>query len=188
MSDRKKIHYNEKTLIAKYTVEHFIHENDIIVLEGGTTVSSMINHITTHNLKILTNGLNIMIYVANYLDNIELMCCGGMFFEKDWSFVGPQAEAFFENYRTHKCFFGARGLTLEDGATDWNLPEIGVKKAMMRCAKTRILLIDSSKLGISSGLLAATLEDIDIIVTDKNAPVDMLDSLKSQGIEVHIAE
>ena len=187
-SDRKKIHHVEKTLISKYAVEHFVKENDIIVLEGGTTVSSMVYNLTIPNLKIITNGLNVINYATNYLENNDIVCCGGLFFEKEFTFVGPQAEVFFSEFRAHKCFFGADGLTIEDGATVFNVSEIGVKRAMLRCAKQRILLIDSSKLGLSSLVLAVPLKDIDIIVTDSNAPQVFLNDLQSQNIEVHIAK
>ena len=188
LSERKRIHHSEKVKIAKYAVDNFVNENEIIVLEGGTTVSNMIMHITIPNLRIITNGLNIMIFVSNYMEDIELMCCGGLYFEKECTFVGPQAEDFFKNFGAHKVFFSANSLTVKDGASEWNVPEIGVKQAMIRCAKKRIFLIDSSKFGLSIGRLAVPLEDIDIIVTDKNAPEDMIDELKSRNIEVHIAE
>ena len=79
-------------------------------------------------------------------------------------------------------------MNLEDGAFECNLPVVGLKQAMVNCAQKRILLFDSSKFGESSLMPAVPLENIDIIVTDKNAPEDIVDRLKSRGIEVHIAE
>ncbi len=187
-SARKNIHLDEKILISRYVTQNLVKENDIIIMEGGTTVSSMGPYLNIDNLTIMTNGLNIINYVTQFTPKIELMCCGGTFFDKELVFVGPQAEAFFKQYRAQKCFFGADGLTIEDGVLECNLPVIGVKQAMISCAKEKILLIDSSKFGVSSLKPAIPIEDIDIIVTDKNAPRDILDSLKSRNIEVHIAE
>jgi len=185
---RRSIHFDEKIKISKYAVQHFIKENDIIILEGGTTVSSMTPYLNIDDLKILTNGLNVLNLVNNYIPKIELICCGGTFFEKEFVFIGTQAENFFKEYRAHKCFFGGDGLTLEDGVLECNLTVIGTKQAMVNCAKERILLIDSSKFGVSSLMPAISLDDIDIIVTDDKAPQDIIKALRTQDIEVHIAE
>ena len=185
---RKNIYLEEKIRIARYAVQHFVNENDIIVLEGGTTVSSMGPYLNIDNLTIMTNGLNIISILSKFMDKIELISCGGVLYEKEMILTGNIAEDFFKKFRAHKCFFGAIALNIEDGALECNLPVIGVKKAMVDCAKERILLIDSSKFGVSSLMPAVPLEKIDIVVTDEKAPQDIVDSLRSFDIEVHIAD
>ena len=137
---------------------------------------------------LITNGLNVLNVAASFTPRIELVCSGGHFLEKEFVFVGPQAESFFASYRANRCFFGGDGLTIADGLLEWYMPVIGVKRAMIGSAQQNILLVDSSKFGVSSLLPAVTLEDIDVIITDAGAPADFVDALRSRGIDVHIAE
>ena len=74
-------------------------------------------------------------------------------------------------------FFGADGIT-EDGATEFNLVEIGVKQAMLKCSRQRILLLDSNKLGTTSLLSVVPCKNIDIIITDNKASKSILQSLE----------
>ena len=185
---RKTVNVEEKKLIAQYAVENFVDENDIIALEGGTTVSLMAPYLNIPNLKIITNGLNIINTISEFSQISKLMCCGGSFFEQEFTFVGPNAEEFYKEFRVHKCFFGADGFTFEDGAGEFNLEEIGVKQAMLRCSNQHILLIDSSKFGTPSFVPAVPCKNIDIIITDSKAPKSILQSLKTLNIEVHIAK
>jgi DeoR/GlpR family transcriptional regulator of sugar metabolism len=182
---RKNAHSEEKDRIALCAVKDFIKENDIIILEGGTTVSAMIPYLTQFHLTVMTNGLNLVNGLV-HSENIQVMCCGGTFDKEELTFIGPQAAEFFSQFRVHKCFFGADGLTLEDGVTESNQPEIEVKRAMIKCAHQRILLIDSSKIGKSSLVPAIPLEEIDIMITDKNASNDIIHTLKTMNIDIHI--
>jgi DeoR/GlpR family transcriptional regulator of sugar metabolism len=51
-----------------------------------------------------------------------------------------------------------------------------------------IMLIDSSKLGVRSLIQVMSLEEVDILVTDPDSPIDIVDELRQRGIEVHIVE
>ena len=187
-NSRKKIHYEEKQKIARYAVEHFVSDREIIIMEGGTTVSAMGPHLNIENLTVLTNGLNVVNVAASFTPRIELICSGGHYLEKEFVFVGSEAESVISSYRATRCFFGGDGLTIEDGLLEWNMPVIGVKRAMIGSAQQNILLIDSSKFGVSSLLPAIPLADIDVIVTDTGAPADFVEALRSHGVDVHIAK
>ena len=76
---------------------------------------------------------------------------------------------------------------MEDGATDAFLSGNEIKRAMVECAQEVILLIDSAKIGISSLVPAIEAKKIDVVVTDKDAPQDILKGLAEKGIKVHIA-
>ena len=172
---RLKINHEAKVKIARYAVQHFVNDKDIIILEGGTTIGSMGSYLNISNLTIMTNALKLLPVLSNYTPTIELLCCGGIVYSREFTFVGPQAEVFFKAYKANKCFFGASGLTIKNGITTSNLPEVGVKKSMLECAEQRIFLVDSSKFGISSLISVCPLEEINILITDNKSPQDILD-------------
>lgn len=184
---RSQLQVPQKSQIAEYAAKNLVCDNDIILLEGGTTVYMMASHLTQSNLTVLTNGLRIITDLASRQNDTVVMASGGTVDYSEQIFIGPQAASFFSNFRAHKCFLGADGLTLEDGATEANLAENEVKRAMVKYAKEIILLIDSDKIGTSSLVPAIELERIDAIVTDKDASKDVLKGLAEKGVKVYIA-
>jgi DeoR/GlpR family transcriptional regulator of sugar metabolism len=178
----------EKELIAKYAVKHFVHDDDIVVMEGGTTIYHMVPHLKDHKLTLLTNGLDIMNLAAEHCPKVNLMASGGLFRPTSRTFVSSQAENFFQKMNSTTFFFSATGLSLESGITDPNPLEIEVKRAMAKSAKLKVLLITSEKFGINSLAEIVPLHQIDHVITDKNAPLDMIDNLRQKGLQVHIAE
>ncbi|MFL7869561.1 MAG: DeoR/GlpR family DNA-binding transcription regulator [Anaerolineales bacterium] len=185
---KQKIHIQEKLAIARYAAENFVTDGDIIILEGGTTVASMVQFLIYDDLTILTNGFKTIMQALPSLCDMSLMICGGILREPSYTLVGPQAEAFFAGFQAHKFFVSGSGLSVENGLTDLNLLEIQVKIAMWNSAERTILLMDSSKFGKSSLASIVRLESIDILVTDEGAPQEMLEQFRELGMEIHVAK
>ncbi|MCA2001001.1 MAG: DeoR/GlpR family DNA-binding transcription regulator [Chloroflexi bacterium] len=180
------VHASQKAAIGRYAAQRLVAEGDFITLEAGTTVRSLIPHLQAPNLTVLTNGLltSFLAYQTNA--HITLMCSGGVLIETG-AFIGPQAADFFKAHRVRKAFVGASGLTLEDGFTDPTPLYLPLKKAMMENADQVVMLLDSSKIGARSLLQVAAFDEVDLLVTDDNAPQDVLSALREKGVEVHIA-
>jgi DeoR family fructose operon transcriptional repressor len=58
---------------------------------------------------------------------------------------------------------------------------------MVRAAERVVALADSSKLGVERMVRFAALADIDVLVTDRNAPKDTIRELRDHGLEVVVA-
>jgi DeoR/GlpR family transcriptional regulator of sugar metabolism len=183
---RDRMNRGQKARIARYAVEHLVDEGDILIMEGGTTVSGMASDLSIPNLTVLTNGLMVLNRAHVFLPDIQLMCCGGILRHNTLTFVGPQAQAFFREVRANKCFLSGTGLTVEDGLADIDLLETEVKRAMAASAAMRILLMDSSKLGVRSLSPVLALGEFDMLVTGAEAPPDAVAALRSAGLEVRL--
>lgn len=180
------LNIDKKTSIAKYAVKHFIEDNDIIILEAGTTVGTMIKFFNCHNLTVITNGLANLENLSMCVPDVTVFSCGGMLRDVANTFVGPQAVDFFHGVRARTLFLSASGIALPDGITDPNPFEIEVKRAMAESAGQVIMLMDSSKFGIRSLSPILPLEKIKALITDKGAPESDLLRLREMGIEIHI--
>jgi DeoR/GlpR family transcriptional regulator of sugar metabolism len=185
---KRRLHNEQKKDIAQYAARGFVKEGEIIILEGGTTVASMVKYLDQPNLTILTNALDVLVRSSNLIPRYNVMCCGGMLREKSHTMVGPQAETFFANFHANKFFLGGTGINPIDGVTDPNPLEIQVKRAMHSCAEQTILLLDSSKFGVRSLAPIIPLQEIDALVTDICAPQAMLDELAASGMQIYITE
>ncbi|MBE2238174.1 MAG: DeoR/GlpR transcriptional regulator [Caldilineaceae bacterium] len=177
-----------KERIARYTVEHFAKDGDILFMEAGTTVAAMVKYLSVYqHLTVIGNGLGTMNELARLSPNVSVYCCGGMLRPVAFTFVGPQAEQYFHDINASTCFLGATGLTLTEGITDVSLLEIQVKRAMAASADQVIFLMDSSKFGVRSLARIVPLNEVDVLVTDTDAPPPFVDALRNLGIDVHLA-
>lgn len=179
---------HQKELIAQYAVSHFVEPNDIIILEGGSTVSLMATHLSIPGITVITDGPAVVNNAAKFLKNIKLICCGGILRPKEFTFVGPQAEDFFAHYRAAKCFISAYGFTFSDGLMDYSHDEVRVKHSMINHSQKTIVLLDSSKIGITALIPSISVDTIDSIITDSGIKPSDRERLQSMGIDVHIAE
>jgi DeoR/GlpR family transcriptional regulator of sugar metabolism len=182
-----KFNIEKKTSIASYAVSHFVGDNDIIILEAGTTVGTMIKFFNCHNLTVITNGLANLEDLSMCVPDVTVLSCGGMLRDVANTFVGPQAVDFFRGVRARTFFLSGSGLAMPDGITDPNLFEIQIKRAMADSVGQVILLMDSSKFGVRSLSPILPLERIKILVTDAGAPESDVRQLQAAGVEVHIA-
>ena len=80
----------------------------------------------------------------------------------------------------------AGGITLE-GITNSHGLLIDIQRAMIRAARKVIFCLDHTKFGRRSVLPLCGLDSIDTIVTDSQAPQELVEQLRDRGMEVIIA-
>ncbi len=184
---KARLNIQQKTRIARYAAEHFVDDHDIIVLEPGTTVTGMVPFLAAkQGLTVVTNGL----YTANALQNIvagaTVICTGGILRDVSFTFVGPVAEGFFQQFYARKLFLSAIGFTPETGLTDPQMIDTQVKKAMIARSDRVIVLLDSSKFGVKSFTPVIATGEIDVLITDEGAPAAMLAEARDLGVDVRV--
>lgn len=184
---KQVVSQDRKEAIARYAAEHFVRDGEIIFMEAGTTVSAMAKYLRQfRRLTAIGNGLGTMNELARLLPDVTVYCCGGMLREVAWTFVGPQAEAYFRQVNAHTCFLGATGVTL-DGITDVSPLEIQVKRAMAASADRLVVLMDSTKFGVKSFSKLLDLGEVDALVTDDRVDPALISQLRAAGVQLHIA-
>lgn len=186
--EKRSHHAAQKEAIARYAAQTFVADHDIVILEAGTTVSAMVKHLDQRHLTVITNGLATLNEAAPAVPDLNVIGCGGLLRDVSWSFVGPQAEQFFQGVRAGTLFLGATGLAFPEGITDPSPLEIQVKQAMAASAARVVLLLDSSKFGVRSLAPILPLSSIAVLVTDAAAPQADVQRLRAEGIEVHLVE
>lgn len=175
----------QKEAIARHAAG-LVEEGDILILEGGTTAAALVPFLAgKRHLKIVTNGLPIITALAERLGSeATLICTGGMFHPETRTFIGPVTNRFFSEFHAHRLFLSATGFTLETGATDPEMLGTETKHRMVEAAKEVILLLDSSKFGVTSLMNVLALEQIALLITDDGAPKEMIDGLRARGVAV----
>ena len=100
--------------------------------------------------------------------------------------VGPLAVEAFSKIHADVAIMSAGGITLE-GITNSHGLLIDIQRAMINAAQKVIFCFDHTKFGRQSVSPLCDLDDVDAIVTDIGAPVDLVAALRERQIEVIVA-
>jgi DeoR/GlpR family transcriptional regulator of sugar metabolism len=100
--------------------------------------------------------------------------------------VGPLAVEAFRKIHADVAIMSAGGVSLE-GVTNSHGLLIDIQHAMINAAQKVIFCFDHTKFGRQSVSPLCGLEDVDIIVTDAGAPLDLVTALRNRGVEVVVA-
>jgi DeoR/GlpR family transcriptional regulator of sugar metabolism len=184
---RAMINPEEKAKIAKKAAE-FVEEGDVLYLDIGTTMelfAKQIMHIP--NLTIITNSLFIAMDLGNQ-PNCKVILSGGELRPGEFAVSGPAAIYSLQNYYVDKAFIGVGGFSEEAGFTDYHVQEAELRKLMLSRAKETYALTDHSKMHITAFYKTANLQDIDVLITDSGTPPQMIQYMRSAGIEVIVVD
>jgi len=183
---RQILRLAEKESIARYAARNFVSDREIVALEGGTTVTQMVQFLTQNELTVVSYGLNTLVAASKHIPRITVMGCGGLLREPTFTFVGPEAEGFFHDITVDLAFISGEGLTADAGITDPDPLEIQIKRAMCASASRVVAVMNSYKLGKRSLALVVPLKDIDVLVTDSGVSPEFVRQAEGMGVEVHV--
>lgn len=162
---REMINSESKNHIASIA-NNFIKNGDRIFIDSGTTTSLLLSNVDPNiNLTIFTNSLPCIIQASD-MANVKLFIVGNFYNKVSNSFTYWGKVPDFYAFNIDKAFMSTSGLTIKDGLTNKNPVEQEVKNMVCKLADKTILLVDKSKIGKSSLMTYAQLEDIDVLITD----------------------
>ena len=185
ISKKRMFNFREKERIGAEAVK-MINDGDIIMLDSGTTTLEIAKQLGKfHNLRILTNAMNIATELMNYKD-FDVVLLGGNVRKNSLSMVGPVALLSLHNFRGYKLFLGVDSFSLDEGVSTPNLEEALLNQVMIQQANQVIAVFDSSKFNKRSFVHIADAKELDCIITDEAIPTGMAAKLRAQGIEVRI--
>lgn len=187
---RRNQNSESKLKIGKYAAQ-FVDSLDSILLDSSTTVLAMAKALRDRDdlrdTTVIPTGIWTAIELMSY-QNINVLMPSGYLRSISGSITGLPTSEFFENLNIQKAFLGAWGVSIEQGLTDSHLLEIELKKMIIKKAKEVIILVDGSKFSQNGLASYSDIKNISKIITDKNAPVNVLKEIKTLGIDIHVVE
>lgn len=155
-----------------------------IFLDSGSTTYYMAENIDNGKDNIvITNGLNLSSELLKR-QNLSVVLIGGNLRRNTLSAAGPLAEQQISQFRVEIAFLGANGLGQDGQVYIGNVAELGIKRAIMKIARIKYLLVDSSKYGHESLLHYAGVDEFDGIIIDSELPEEKVKELKELGANV----
>ncbi len=177
----------ENKIRISQAAANLIQNGDSITLDVGTTTLEIARHLQNkQDLTVITPSLQIANELINH-PGIRLILTGGILRIGELSMVGHLAERIFKDFFVDKLFLGAGAVDLKAGVSEFNIEDALVKRAMVKSAKSVVLVADSSKFNQVAFTSIVPLSDIHTIVTDKELDPHLGAQIQANGIELILA-
>jgi Transcriptional regulators of sugar metabolism len=184
--ERENEQSEEKNRIG-LAAANLVADKETVFLGSGTTVLEVARNLRNHkNLTVITNSLPVLNALAG-AEEITVISLGGMLRDSEMSFIGHITEQALSEVRADKVIMGTRGVSLEHGLTNDYLQETLTDRAILKIGREVIMVADHTKVNRVSTALLASLDSIQIFVTDSKADKKFIQELKKQGIQVIVA-
>lgn len=178
-------HLAAKQAIGRQAIE-LIEEGDVIGIDSGSTIVEVARNLPNVSLTVVTQSLPAAYIVAqNKLH--QLIMLGGVLQSGSDYFYGPQAIATLHSLYINKLFLATSGLLLPDSLSSFYLSDAEIKQALIHASHKIILCMDSSKIDRVFLARFATLEAIDILITDDGISNESCEVIEHQHVKVIIA-
>lgn len=178
---RQKSYQKEKKAIGKAAAE-LIRDGSTIAIDVGTTPLELAKAIQgKKRLTVLTNSLPVAVCLLESLSQGKftgkVILLGGEANPEQQSINGPICERMARQFRVDQAFLSVGGISLTNGVTDYDLNEASMSRTLAESAQEVIVLADHSKLGVSNFASTLPLEQVDVIVTNTECPMDWTETL-----------
>lgn len=145
-----------------------IKEGQIVFLDQSSTAFYLANELVNRSsITVVTNNIEIMMLLSN--SRIKVISSGGFLSDENRNcLIGGDAQKTFESIFADIAFFSVKGLLRDGTITDCSREEIIVRNAMLKNAKQKVFLCDSTKYGKKAAYIQCYLNDIDYLISDGN--------------------
>lgn len=164
-----------------------IRDGETLVIDAGTTTVHVAEALRADlRVRVLALSLHVADALADN-PNVTLMIPGGEVRRHERSFVGGMVSATFEQLTFDTVVLTSGGVDVDAGVTEYEFDDAQTKRAALRSARRTILVADASKLGAVAFVKLCPVDQIDVIVTDADAPAAQVSALRAAGADVVLA-
>ena len=178
-----------KQRIASRALE-LVSDNDAIMISAGSTTYALAEAIHDKQPNVSLNVVTPFLKVSILLNELENVCVeqlGGRVFKKSFGAFSGSADFSLNNMVCSTFFIGVDGIDPDFGITTSTIEEAHLSQKMMESSLRTVVLADSSKFGLHGFGRIASLEDVDIIITDDGVSAEMRKIIEEAGVELIIA-
>lgn len=183
LAERDSTAAADKERIAKAALALLPDEGSVL-LDAGTTISRLAALLPLDSaLTVVTNALPVAARLAEY-PNLNLHLVGGRLRHRTQAAVDAWALRDLADLEADTAVIATNGFAAQSGLSTPDLAEAAVKRAMVSSARRVVLLADSSKYGARYFARFATLDQVDVVVTDTGLTDEQAEEIAAMGPEV----
>ncbi|WP_330254266.1 DeoR/GlpR family DNA-binding transcription regulator [Nocardia sp. NBC_00565] len=182
--EREHTQTAEKERIAKAALEFLPPTGGSVLFDAGTTTARIAALLPADRaLFAVTNSIPVAARLGTNT-GIHLHLLGGRVRGVTQAAVGAEALRLLADLRVDVAFIGTNALTTAHGLSTPDFDEAAVKRAMVASAHRVVVVADSTKVGREDFVRFASIDEIDVLVTDSGVPQSVRNELVDCGIEV----
>jgi len=138
-----------------------------IIINIGTTTEQVALALRARvGLRVITNNINVVNILHGHHD-IEVIVTGGSMRHSDGGIVGEAAVELIQQFRVDYAIIGVSAIEDDGSLLDYDYNEVKVAQAIIRNARSTILVADSMKFERTAPVRIGHLSLIDTLVTDQ---------------------
>lgn len=194
LRQRQSEHSAQKLDIAREALSFVPSSPDAsLLLDAGTTTEALADLLATgptgehHHTRFLTTSSVPIAQKLAEVTSLDVEVLGGKVRGITGAVVGASAVATLARRQADVAFIGTNGVDAGFGLSTPDTAEAAVKSGLVRAARQVVLLADSSKLGLRTLVQFATLEEIDVLITDTEPHAELAHALADAGVPVIVA-
>ncbi|MGP4030620.1 DeoR/GlpR family DNA-binding transcription regulator [Pseudarthrobacter sp. 1C304] len=157
-------------------------------LDSGTTATEVARQLEQRDLTLMPMSLRAVNVIsgggAAAGRRPDLILPGGSLIRGELSFRGPMAESNIRSLRFDTAVVTPCALNLRDGLLAHDLDDAAVKRAGLESAARVVVACSGTKWNASAVALVASLDAVDVLVTDTRFSPEELGQLAQHSVEV----
>jgi DeoR family glycerol-3-phosphate regulon repressor len=165
-----------------------IADRSSVILNIGTTTEQVAAALATHQgLTVISNNINI-VHILREARLASMIIAGGTVRQSDGAIVGAEAVESIGNYKADYAVIGTSSMDADGAILDFDDREVAVARAILKNARTKILVADHSKFARSAPHRICDLADLDVVITDQTPPETFTRAAEVGGTELIILD
>ena len=175
----------EKEAIGTAAFAH-VEPGDAVMLDDSTTILALARKLVDiSHLTVITNFLT-TVEIMRSCRQINLISLGGDYLFRYNAVAGDLCEQMINGLRVNTLFMSSSAVS--DGYL-FHQEEVivRVKRAMIKSASRRILLVDHTKLGKQALREVAPITDFNLVIVDSGADPAEINAIREHGVPVEVA-
>lgn len=161
-----------------------VRDGESVVLDSGTTTLYVARELRCRrNVVVVTFSLAVLEELAA-VEEIRVELTGGVYRSSSHDLVGHGVAESLKSIYADRVMFGAAAVSFTRGVM---VHDPDAQRELLQAGKQKVLLVDSSKIGVEATYRLCGIDDCDLIVTDALLPSADLARLR-KITQVQIAE
>lgn len=159
-------------------------EHKSLYIDAGTSTMAFARKLPQRSFAVLTNAPNIALAIVQSNLHCSVLLTGGGLNPKTLGCSGYNSTEFIRLMNIDVAIMGASGFGITNGFVVGESFEATMKREAIAKAEKVIVLMDSSKIGVSMPFTFARETDVDILVCDEIIDSETENHLRAKGVRV----
>lgn len=175
-----------KSAIGRRLADAILPGETLFIDTGSTTLAAAEALAVIPNLTVITNSCRLAERLARNSADAVVHLLGGRYGLDNAQTTGTAVIEQLQAFRADRAVLTVAALDPAVGAMDASLDEAQVARAMIRNARSVIILADSSKFGRHAAYSVSGMDEIDLIISDGQLDRAHKEALTDRGVKFWI--